>query len=78
MLDEATANVDENTDALIQAKVRDKFVGCSVLTIAHRLNTIMDYDKVVVLAEGHVIEQGVPGTLAQDQTTHFAGMLKSH
>ena len=67
VMDEATANVDFKTD---------KFKDSTVLTIAHRLNTIMDYDKVLVLDGGRVVEFDEPEMLMRNGGT-FAEMVKS-
>uniref|UniRef100_A0A8C4MFN1 Multidrug resistance-associated protein 1 n=1 Tax=Equus asinus asinus TaxID=83772 RepID=A0A8C4MFN1_EQUAS len=63
VLDEATAAVDLETDDLIQATIRTQFESCTVLTIAHRLNTIMDYNRVLVLDKGMVAEFDSPANL---------------
>ena len=63
ILDEATAAVDLETDDLIQATIRKEFAGSSVLTIAHRLNTIMDYDRIMVLDKGELREFDKPNEL---------------
>ncbi|XP_038063976.1 multidrug resistance-associated protein 4-like [Patiria miniata] len=65
IMDEATANVDPRTDALIQKTIRTKFLNCTVLTIAHRLHTIMDSDRIMVLDAGELIEFDQPHTLLQ-------------
>ncbi|XP_017652829.1 multidrug resistance-associated protein 1 [Nannospalax galili] len=67
VLDEATAAVDLETDDLIQSTIRTQFEGCTVLTIAHRLNTIMDYTRVIVLDKGEVRECGPPSELLQQR-----------
>lgn len=67
VLDEATANVDPQTDGLIQTTIRKKFAECTVLTIAHRLHTVMDSDKVLVMDAGTVKEFDHPHILLQDK-----------
>jgi len=75
-MDEATANVDPQTDALIQATIRSKFRDCTVLTIAHRLNTIMDSDRVLVMDAGHLVEFGSPYELLTScESKIFHGMV---
>ncbi|XP_017883367.1 probable multidrug resistance-associated protein lethal(2)03659 [Ceratina calcarata] len=75
VLDEATANVDPQTDSLIQKTVRKKFVDCTVFTIAHRLNTIMDSDKVLVMDQGNLVEFDHPYILLQKKG-YFYNMVQ--
>jgi ATP-binding cassette subfamily C (CFTR/MRP) protein 1 len=77
VLDEATANVDLETDDIIQKTIRKEFKHCTVITIAHRLNTILDYDKILVLQNGKVIEYDSPNNLKDNKTGLFYSMLKS-
>ncbi|XP_040848249.1 ATP-binding cassette sub-family C member 2 [Ochotona curzoniae] len=67
VLDEATAAVDLETDNLIQTTIRSEFSHCTVITIAHRLHTIMDSDKIMVLENGNIIEYGSPEELLDNQ-----------
>uniref|UniRef100_A0A3B4GJ00 Multidrug resistance-associated protein 4 n=1 Tax=Pundamilia nyererei TaxID=303518 RepID=A0A3B4GJ00_9CICH len=67
IIDEATANVDPRTDELIQKTIRDKFKECTVISIAHRLNTIIDSDRILVLESGTIQEFDHPFTLLQNK-----------
>ncbi|XP_050545468.1 probable multidrug resistance-associated protein lethal(2)03659 [Daktulosphaira vitifoliae] len=75
VLDEATANVDPQTDALIQGTIRKKFKKCTVLTIAHRLNTVMDSDKVLVMDAGKMVEFDHPHILLQNKSGFLSKMV---
>ncbi|XP_026281245.2 multidrug resistance-associated protein 1 isoform X2 [Frankliniella occidentalis] len=76
VLDEATAAVDLETDDLIQRTIREEFKECTILTIAHRLNTIMDSDRVLVLDQGKVVEYESPDALLHKKTSIFYSMAK--
>ncbi|KAJ3120372.1 hypothetical protein HK100_012825, partial [Physocladia obscura] len=75
LLDEATASVDLATDEFIQKAIRSNFTKSTVMTIAHRLNTIADYDKILVMGAGKVIEFGKPADLLSDEESHFSKMV---
>lgn len=77
LLDEATASVDHETDALIQATIRREFAASTVMTIAHRLNTILDSDSIIVMSEGAVAESGTIKALCQDKTSMFSKLIES-
>ncbi|XP_058792373.1 multidrug resistance-associated protein 1 isoform X4 [Phymastichus coffea] len=76
ILDEATAAVDLETDDLIQRTIREEFKECTVLTIAHRLNTILDSDRVIVLDKGSIVEFDAPNILLQKPESFFYSMAK--
>jgi len=76
LLDEATAAVDLETDDVVQKTIREQFSSCTVLTIAHRLNTIMDSDRVMVLDKGKVMEFDSPSALLKDQDSMFYSLAK--
>ena len=76
ILDEATAAVDLETDDLIQETIRSEFVECTVLTIAHRLKTIMDSDHILLLDAGEVKEFDTPDNLLANHSSTFYAMAK--
>ncbi|XP_067207174.1 multidrug resistance-associated protein 1 isoform X3 [Linepithema humile] len=76
ILDEATAAVDLETDDLIQTTIRQEFKDCTVLTIAHRLNTILDSDRVIVLDKGLIVEYDSPEALLRNPSSSFYSMAK--
>lgn len=74
VLDEATASVDHATDALVQQAIRSQH-GVTILTVAHRLSTIMDYDKVIVLGAGKLLEYDTPANLLKNSEGYFRALV---
>lgn len=77
VLDEATAAVDVGTDALVQKTIREEFKSCTMVTIAHRLNTIIDSDRILVLDAGQVLEYDYPEELLSNGESAFSQMVQS-
>ncbi|KFH67722.1 hypothetical protein MVEG_06454 [Podila verticillata NRRL 6337] len=75
VLDEATASVDLATDSLIQKAIRVDFKDSTVITIAHRLNTVVDYTRILVMDQGQVSEYDTPVTLLDDRESAFSKMV---
>lgn len=79
ILDEATANMDEEMEALIHDTIEKHFRECTVISISHRLRHVLHYDKVLVMEEGELVEFGSPKELLKNQNGIFYSMaLKAH
>lgn len=76
VMDEATANVDPTTDAIIQTTIRREFKHCTVITIAHRLETILDCNRIMVLEAGRIVDFDTPEHLAAKSNSYFANLLR--
>ncbi len=76
LMDEATASMDSDTDAMIQQSIRDNFDDCTIITIAHRLGTIRDYDRIVVMNAGIVAEVGPPEDLLADPQSRLSKLFR--
>ncbi|TFK38174.1 multidrug resistance-associated ABC transporter [Crucibulum laeve] len=77
VMDEATASVDYATDELIGKTIRQEFAESTILTIAHRLRTVIDYDRVMLLEQGRIIEFDRPGVLLSNPSTKFYALCKA-
>ncbi|XP_051219332.1 putative ABC transporter C family member 15 isoform X2 [Lolium perenne] len=78
VLDEATASVDSSTDAIIQQTLREEFGDCTVLTVAHRIHTVIDSDLILVFSEGRIIEYDTPSRLLEDKNSEFSRLIKEY
>lgn len=77
LMDEATSNIDPNTDLKIQEVIKERFSNSTIVTIAHRLNTIIQYDRIFVLDQGELVEQGAPIDLLNTDTV-FRAMVREN
>lgn len=77
-MDEATANIDEKTDQAVQGLIKSEFADTTVITIAHRLNTIIQYDKILVLNQGEKEEFGAPRELLEKEGGYFRAMVEEN
>ena len=79
IMDEATSSIDYNTEQLIQKVILKNLKDSTVLTIAHRIKTILEYDKILVFDQGHLVEQGSPKELIEKKSGQFYGLYsQSH
>lgn len=77
LLDEATANIDQKTDGLIQKTIKEKFKDFTVITIAHRLNSVIDSDVLLVMENGEAKEYDVPYKLLQQSNGIFRDLFNN-
>ena len=77
LMDEATSNIDPNTDLKLQEIIKRQFINSTIITIAHRLNTIIHYDRIFVFSDGKLIEEGAPLDLLQ-RASNFREMVREH
>ena len=77
VMDEATASIDQESDTQIQTTLRTLFADSTILSIAHRVGSILDFDKIMVLDDGRLIEFDTPQTLLDDSTTAFSQLVRA-
>ncbi|KAL3687426.1 hypothetical protein R1sor_013735 [Riccia sorocarpa] len=78
VLDEATASVDSTTDGLIQNTIRTEFDQCTVITVAHRIASVVDSDRVLVLSDGKIVEYDAPGHLLKNHSSYFYKLVSEY
>ena len=77
LMDEATSSVDQETDKLIQETIRAEFRDRTILTIAHRIQTILDSDRIMVMDGGVLVEYDTPQVLLADENSVFKSLMNA-
>ena len=77
LIDEATANVDADTQRLVSSTLRTAFPRCTIVAVAHRLETVIDFEAIWCVSEGVIVEQGCPHALLGVEGGYFAGLVES-
>ncbi|KAJ5158845.1 ABC transporter integral membrane type 1 [Penicillium coprophilum] len=77
ILDEATSNIDTKTDEIMQRVIREKFCNHTIIAVAHKLDTILDFDRIIVLDAGRIVENGAPYELLAEPKSHFSQLYAS-
>jgi ABC-type multidrug transport system fused ATPase/permease subunit len=77
LLDEVSSSVDTETERVMQGILRSEFENYTIIAVSHRLDMVMDFDRVVVMDLGKVVEVGNPVVLAGEEGTRFAGLVKA-
>lgn len=77
-MDEATSSVDPITDSLIQKTLKQHFTECTVVTIAHRITSVLDSEKVILLDNGEIAEHDSPATLLEDTSSLFSKLVSEY
>ncbi|KAJ3015942.1 UNVERIFIED_CONTAM: hypothetical protein HDU68_012501, partial [Siphonaria sp. JEL0065] len=77
VMDEASSSVDQAADLLIQSSIRTHFKETTVISIAHRVNTIADFDRVLVLDAGKLVEYDTPANLLRTTTSLFKSLVEA-
>jgi len=78
VLDEATAAVDTETDALVQQTVRTHFKDCTIIIIAHRLNSVRECNMILVLENGAIVEYDTPDALLRQPVSYYRMIIETH
>ncbi|KAF7017979.1 hypothetical protein CFC21_031330 [Triticum aestivum] len=78
VLDEATSSVDPKTDSLIQQTLKQQFAECTVITIAHRITSVLDSERVILLDNGEIVEYDSPAKLLKDSSSLFSKLVSEY